>query len=87
MAQPYIRINQFEANYSDVGVKSATGHVNFTFIDGNGVNKGTFGANQKIKIAHLVYLMKKVIIDVKSMQNHRIISVTQSCHLMILRTR
>ncbi|WPA92717.1 hypothetical protein QS795_002755 [Providencia zhijiangensis] len=49
MAQPYIRINQFEANYSDVGVKSATGHVNFTFIDGNGVNKGTFGANLKNK--------------------------------------
>nr|AKG47568.1 hypothetical protein pA_00128 [Pectobacterium carotovorum] len=49
MAQPYIRVNQFEANYSDVGVKSATGHVNFTFIDGNGVNKGTFGANLKSK--------------------------------------
>lgn len=49
MAQPYIRINQFEANYSDVGVKSVTGHVNFTFIDGNGVNKGTFGANLKSK--------------------------------------
>lgn len=41
MAQPYIRINQFGANYSDVGVKSATEHVNFTFIDGNGVNYAT----------------------------------------------
>ncbi|WP_265576066.1 hypothetical protein [Proteus sp. CD3] len=49
MAQPYIRINQFEANLSNIGVKSATGHINFTFIDGNGVNKGTFGANLKNK--------------------------------------
>lgn len=47
MAQPYIRINQFEANLSNQGVKSLTGHVNFTFIDGNGKNHGTFGANLK----------------------------------------
>lgn len=49
MVQPYIRINQFEANLSNIGVKSATGHINFTFIDGNGVNKGTFGRKLKNK--------------------------------------
>ncbi|MBL0875187.1 hypothetical protein HLB02_17565 [Serratia nevei] len=47
MAEPYIRVNQFFANSSGEGQKTPLGHVNFTFIDGNGINKGTFGANMK----------------------------------------
>lgn len=47
MAEPYIRVNQFFANSSGQGQKTPFGHVNFTFIDGNGINKGTFGANMK----------------------------------------
>ncbi len=47
MSEPYIRVNQFLANSSEQGQKTLVGHANYTFIDTNGIFKGTYGANLK----------------------------------------